>query len=280
MIVGSRMRLVKSQLDPALDVIELLGRDAAVMGVSDLAHRLDLPKSGVHRLLAHLVERGWVEQDDVTQRYRLTLRLALLGQRFLGALRIQDLCQPVLDALARESRELVRMSLVQDEALVWVGSAQGAPPGLMYAPSMSGRIPLHATANGKAWLSTLPLEEALRILEQDGFLGEAEPLGPRALTDRDRMVQELRRTRRRGWGLAVEEAEAGIVAIAAPMVLRRFGEAAIGAVSIAGPVLRIAPTRYEDLARRVVSAAADLAALWPVTPFRAAASETWEARGL
>lgn len=274
------MRLVKSQLDPALDVIEHLARDAAALGVSDLAHRLNLPKSGVHRLLAHLVERGWVEQDVVTQRYRLTLRLALLGQRFLGALRIQDLCQPVLDALARNSRELVRMSLVQDEALVWVGSAQGAPPGLMYAPSMSGRIPLHATANGKAWLSTLPIADALRILDQEGGLGEPMPLGPQTLRDRDAMIEELRRTQARGWGLAVEEAEAGITAIAAPMILPRDGAAAIGAVSVAGPLLRITPARYEELARQVMSAAADLAALWPITPFRATMPETRQARAL
>lgn len=273
------MRLVKSQLDPAFDVIELLAHDAAAIGVSDLAHRLSLPKSGVHRLLAHLVERGWVEQDEGTQRYRLTLRLALLGQRFLGALRIQDLCQPVLDALARDSRELVRMSLVQDEALVWVGSAQGAPPGLVYAPSMSGSIPLHATANGKAWLSTLPAAEALRILDRSGF-GTAAALGPNALTDREQMSEELQRTRARGWGLAVEEAEPGIVAIAAPIVLRRSGGAAIGAVSVAGPVPRIAPARYEALARRVMAAAADLAALWPVTPFRTAAPQAGEARAL
>jgi DNA-binding IclR family transcriptional regulator len=81
------------------------------------------------------------------------------------------------------------------------------------------------------------------------------------------MTEELGRTRARGWGLAVEEAEPGIVAIAAPIVLPRGGEAAIGAVSVAGPVLRISPARYENLAQAVMSAAADLAALWPVTPF-------------
>jgi DNA-binding IclR family transcriptional regulator len=265
------MRLVKSQLDPAFDLIELLARDAAAMGVSELAQALDLPKSGVHRLLAHLVERGWVEQDAATQRYRLTLRLALLSQRFLGAMRIQDLCQPVLDALARDTRELVRMSLAQDEALVWLGSAQGAPPGLMYAPSMSGRIPLRATAHGKAWLSTLPVKDALRILKQDG-LGSPELLGPNAIRSIERMKDELERTRARGWGLAVEEAEPGIVAIAAPVVVPRIGDAAIGAVSVAGPVLRITPDRYEGLARRVMEAAADLAALWPAASAQAAHS--------
>jgi IclR family transcriptional regulator, acetate operon repressor len=258
------MRLVKSQLDPALDLVELLSRDAATMGVSELASRLDLPKSGVHRLLAHLVERGWVEQDPATQRYRLTLRLALLGQRLMSAIGLQDACQPVLDQLARRSRELVRMSLVQDEALVWVGSAQGSPPGLMYAPSMSGHIPLGATANGKAWLSTLPLEVAVRILE--GNEPSDTPLGPNAIMDRGALLAELDRTRSRGWGLSVEEAEAGIVAIAAPIVLPQR-EAAIGAVSVAGPTLRITPDRYGDLARLISEAARDLAALWPVSPF-------------
>ena len=121
----------------------------------------DLPKSGVHRLLGQLVDKGWAEQDPATQRYRLTLRFALMGKRMLAQARIEEICQPILDAVARETGELVRLSCVQDRRLAWLGSAQGAPPGLMYAPSMTGRIPLHATANGKAWLSTLPEGEAV-----------------------------------------------------------------------------------------------------------------------
>ena len=62
--------------------------------------RLELPKSGAHRLLATLVDLGWVEQDPETSFYRLTMRLTTLGQRFYVATGIPDISQPMLDRLA------------------------------------------------------------------------------------------------------------------------------------------------------------------------------------
>lgn len=255
------MRVVKSQLNSALDLIEAMSRSAAPSGVSELAVQLNLPKSGVHRLLGQLVDKGWAEQDRLTQRYRLTLRFALMGKRMLSEARIEDICQPILDAVARDTGELVRLSCVQDRRLAWLGSAQGAPPGLMYAPSMTGRIPLHATANGKAWLSTLPERDAIAILLEEG-LTDTGATGPNAIRDIEGLLAELRRTRERGWAIAREEAEPGIVAIAAPIV--PGGEAAIGAVSVAGPVQRVSSERHAGLAGRIVAAAAEIAERWPI----------------
>ena len=63
-----------------LGIIELLARSAATLPLRDIAEALDLPKSGAHRLLATLVDLGWAAQDASTGHYRLTMRLALLGQ--------------------------------------------------------------------------------------------------------------------------------------------------------------------------------------------------------
>src|SRR5262245_55882871 len=108
-----------------LAIIELLADGAASMPLGAISERLDLPKSGAHRLLATLVELGWVEQDTATGFYRLTMRLALLGQQFYVATGIPDICQPVLDRLARESREFARLAVVDGDSLVWVVHAQG-----------------------------------------------------------------------------------------------------------------------------------------------------------
>ena len=44
-------------------IIELLADGASEMPLGEIAERLDLPKSGAHRLLATLVDLGWAEQD-------------------------------------------------------------------------------------------------------------------------------------------------------------------------------------------------------------------------
>lgn len=254
------MRLIKSNLDRAIDVIELLAEEADGQRLSSVAERLAIPKSAVHRLLVPLCARGWAEQDRESGRYRLSLRLAILGQRLLYATRLPDICQPILDRLARECRELVRMTLVQDESLVWIGSAQGASPGLMYQPSMSGAVALHATANGKAWLAGLAESEALRILGDRGL----RPMAARTRVTLEDMRAELERTRTRGWGLAEEEAEAGVTALAVAIPSPDPMRPAVGTLSIAGPVVRVTPERYPPLVALLRTAAVELQRLWPL----------------
>ena len=121
------------------------------MPLGEISDQLSLPKSGAHRLLTTLVDIGWAEQNPSTGFYRLSMRLAILGQQFYVATGIPDICQPVLDELARQCREFVRLAVVDGQSLEWVAHAQGASGGLMYQPSLSSNtVPLFATASGKA----------------------------------------------------------------------------------------------------------------------------------
>jgi len=115
-----------------LAIIELLADGARDMPLGEIAERLKLPKSGAHRLLATLVDLGWAEKDPETSFYRLTMRLATLGQQFYVATGIPDICQPILDRVAQQSREFVRLAVVDGHFLVWVAHAQGASAGLRY----------------------------------------------------------------------------------------------------------------------------------------------------
>ncbi|TIU06269.1 MAG: IclR family transcriptional regulator, partial [Mesorhizobium sp.] len=131
--------------------IELLADEAKSLRLEDIAERLDLPKSAVHRLLTTLCLIGWIEQDSKTGPYRLTLRLAILGRRFMVATEIPDICQCIVDRLAQDSKELVRMATVKQDGLAWTACAQGAKAGLIYEPETTAEVPLPVTADGKAW---------------------------------------------------------------------------------------------------------------------------------
>src|SRR6185312_14079242 len=87
-----------------LAILELLADGAREMPLGEIAERLALPKSGAHRLLATLVDLGWAEQDAGTGFYRLTMRLAVLGQRFYVASGVPDICQPILDRRTRKAQ--------------------------------------------------------------------------------------------------------------------------------------------------------------------------------
>jgi len=258
------MKVSATLITRCFDIVELLA-DARELPLGEISETLDLPKSGAHRLLTQLAQDGWVEQNAATGFYRLTLRLAILGQRFLLATRIPDICQPVLDRVARESRELVRMAVVDGDGLTWLSYAQGAQAGLMYHPNAIAAVPLHATANGKAWLATLSNEEAVKKVLRAGF-GRPGDFGPKAVRTVEGLIHELAETRSRGWGLAVEEGEPGVAAVA--VAIRLQGDAVVGTVSIAGPLLRMGEDRLPEMVELIQGAAADLATLWPLRSLR------------
>jgi DNA-binding IclR family transcriptional regulator len=258
------MRVVKGAVDRCLEAIELLARAARWMRMSDIAAELGLEKGPAHRVLAQLVEQGWAEQDEATSQYRLTLKLALLGQRYLHGIGLPELVQPILERVAVQCHELVRLTVVNEGTLSWLSSAQGAAPGLMYSPAMDSPINLYATANGKAWLASMPDDLAIEHALRSG-LGKADAgtgQGPKAINSIEALLAELALTRTRGYGLVIEEAEAGVWAIAVPVKLIPSG-AVVGTMSIAGPVLRMQPERYGELHALLEEAANQLGSVWP-----------------
>jgi DNA-binding IclR family transcriptional regulator len=249
-----------------LAIIELLADGAREMPLGEIAERLTLPKSGAHRLLATLVSLGWAEQDPETGFYRLTMRLAVLGQRFYVASGIPDICQPLLDRFARECREFARLAVVDGNALVWIAHAQGATGGLVYQPAeTTGTVPLYATASGKAWLATLRTDEAVQNVVQHGGFKQADRYGPNVIRSIEALLKDLRATARRGYGLALNEAEPGVTAVAAAVRSGPSG-AAVGTVSIAGPTARMTEHRIRELAPLVMRCASELSSLWPLRP--------------
>jgi len=254
-----------------LAIIELLADGARDMPLGEIAERLVLPKSGAHRLLATLVGLGWVEKDTGTSFYRLTMRLAVLGQQFYVATGIPDICQPLLDRLAQECHEFARLAVVDGYSLVWVAHSQGASAGLMYQPSLtSNTVPVFATASGKAWLATLPSDQAIEIVMKNGGLKDAGRYGPNVVRSVEALLREIRATTRRGYGLAFSEAEFGVTAVAVAIRGGAQGPA-LGTVSVAGPSARITEKRAHELAPLVLRSAAELSNLWPL---RAGASKS------
>lgn len=247
-----------------LSIIQLLADDASELSLGEIAERLEIPKSGAHRLLATLVKLGWMEKDPQTSFYRLTMRLAILGQRYFAATGIPDICQPVLDRLAGETREFVRLAVVDSDSLVWVADAQGAAGGLMYEPSLTtNTVPLYATASGKAWLATLDADKGIEVALRNGGFEAADGYGPNVVRSIDALLRELEATRRRGYGVAFNEAEPGVAALAAAI---RSGDdgPVVGTVSVAGPSLRMTEPRIRDLSPTVIAVAAELSTLWPL----------------
>jgi DNA-binding IclR family transcriptional regulator len=232
----------------ALHLLEQFTYTEPVLGVSELARRLGLAKSTVHRMLTTLLDEGFV-QKTADGRYRLGLRLYDLGQLVVNSLEVREVAHPTLERLRNETRETVHLAVLEGADVVYLERFE-SPSTLRLFGRLGRRMPAHSTSSGKCLLAYAPPDAI------DAVVAAGLPrLAPRTLTSRAMLIRALRQVRRDGYASSIDESEPGVTSVGAPVF--GFDGTAIAAVSVAGPSLRITPEsipRYSRLVRRAADA--------------------------
>jgi IclR family acetate operon transcriptional repressor len=251
-------------MDRTFAVLELLAENPRGLLISIISDKLAIPLSATHRLLADLARRGYVRQERGYGAYQPTTKMVSLAFTYLAASGITDIAQPILDRLAAATGELVRLTVLDGDRLTWVAKAQGAQTGLRYDPETGSDVRLSCTSAGIAWLASMTDDEALALVEKQGF-GRREEFGPRAPQTAKALLQHLRATRRRGYSITVQTFTPWMSAMAA-VVRNRATSEVRGTVSIAGPSFRLAEARMHELGPPLLAAAAELSEVSIASP--------------
>ena len=230
----------------ALAVMDELAT-AGELGTNELARRTGVNASTVSRVLATLAAAGYVDQAP-SGRYRLGVRLVLLGNAVVDRLDLRELARPVLRELVSAVGETATLSVPGDHEAITVDFAQSLAS--VQSVAQVGRPSVaHATATGKVMLAfghaTLPPGSLRRYTS-------------RTIADPRVLARVVDKVRVAGWADAVGEREEDLAALAAPVTGSRGELAAI--VGVQGPT-----TRLDAAARRralvpLVQAAAQLSA--------------------
>jgi len=223
-------------IERAFELLEAMADAGGLVGLSDLAVRVNLPKPTVHRVVRTLVTLGYVRQEP-SREYTLGPRLMRLGDgssRLLGLWATPHL-RRVVDALG-ESANLV---ILDGDHVVDVAQVPGRHAMRMVS-EVGGRALPHCSAAGKAMLAKLPPDQAESIVRRSGM----PRYTPTTITDPEMLSASLAQARREGFATDNEEQELGVrcVAVAVP------GDPVRAAVSISGPLTRMT----DDLIGRAV----------------------------
>jgi DNA-binding IclR family transcriptional regulator len=233
-------------------------RDEDEIGVAELARRLDLPKNNVFRLLATLVEYGFIEQCRVTQRYRLGLECHALGQGFTRARPLLERARPVLDRLLAETGETVHLA-VRDGFEVVHLEARAPAREIAIGVRTGRRAPMHCTALGKVLLGCSPERVWREFDELVVRRGKLPQRTERSIDNPIKFFEHLRAVAGLGYAVDIGELEEGLGCAAAP-VHAGDGEL-VAALSVSAPLFRIGEDGLVgDLRCKVVRAAEDLSA--------------------
>ena len=134
-----------TSIDKALEVCEVLSGMPRGMTLSDLARALRQPASSVHRLLAVLKRRGYVRQDDDTQRYGLTLKMLDLSFRSLGRSELRLHAYPIMReyVLRTPHRGFIAIPSSGEVTYVWSTGPDDVAMRTVYGKEMPGHCAMY-----------------------------------------------------------------------------------------------------------------------------------------
>jgi DNA-binding IclR family transcriptional regulator len=134
-----------TSIDKALEVCEVLSSAPRGMSLSDLARALRQPASTIHRLLAVLKKRGYVRQDDETQRYGLTLKMLDLSFRSLGQSELRLHAYPIMReyVLRTPYRGFIAIPSSGEVTYVWSNGPDEVAMRTVYGKEMPGHCALY-----------------------------------------------------------------------------------------------------------------------------------------
>ena len=221
----------------ALRALELISEHGE-LGVTELGRKLDVHKATASRLIATLAERGFVERDPISEKYRLGFGLISLAGAAVGGNDLVRAARPILDDLAERTHETVNLGVLSGESVVYIDQVTGTR-SIVSVSWVGQRTPLHCTSNGKVLLAYATDVERERMLSTP-----LTRLTPRTITDLRKLRAQLAEVRARGYAQTLEELEEGLNAVAAPV--RGMSGDVIAALSVSGPAFRM---RAVDLPR-------------------------------
>ncbi len=217
-------------------------------GVSELARRLGLGKSTVHRLVTTLAAEHLLEQNPDNGKYRLGLAVYDLGAAVSTHLDMHEAVVPPMERLRNATGETVQVAVLDDREVVYVERLD-SPHTLRLFLDVGRRNWAHCTATGKCLLAHVSDYDLDRIL--DGW--QLEALTPNTITDHKALRKELAAIRRQGFAHNLNESEVGVLSAAAP--IRSLQGGVTAAMSVAGPTARMDPIMEKITAAVVESAA-------------------------
>lgn len=236
-----------SSVTTAIHLMKTFTAEDHELGISELAKRLDVAKSTVHRLAGALLDEGLLQQNPETGRYSLGVGLFSLGSLVRSRLDVTSESKHILNVLREQTQENVRLAVLERQSVVFLHDFEG--PQTLRLRSATGQLrPAFCTAEGLCLIAGLHTPQLEQFLEF-----ERPKRTERTIVDKDEFLVRLRKVKRRGYAFEDEECDEGTRCVAAPIYNAEGRITA--AVGVAGPRVRIKKSMVTKLGPVVVTAA-------------------------
>jgi DNA-binding IclR family transcriptional regulator len=229
-----------------LDILDCFLKDSSLT-VKQLIDATGLTRNRVMRLTGTLVHKGYLSTDADTGAFHAGPRVFALSRVFERNRGIASLVRPILRGLALKTGESVSLYVRQGLERVVAAREEGTQ-AVRYTVTEGQHMDLHAGAGGKVLLAYSP-EEVLEAALKHPHLPHRTP---HTITNREKLLKELKRVRQQGYAVSIGERNPDACAIAVPL----FDAASnlVGALGIAGPISRFTPPTRNAFAQLMLAA--------------------------
>ncbi len=237
----------------AFEIIELLAKQDSGLSISDLHRQLRLPLSSAAMIVYTLQDLGYLERDDKTSRYLLSVKMFGVARHALERVDLLTHCHGALEALVSESGLTGHLAVLREGESMYLDRVQGNS-FVQISTYVGLRWPAHTSAVGKALLAFLPDPELHRILK----VMKLKKLTPATITSRHALQRQLHMFRRLGYTWEQNEGEMGMGCVAAPL----FGphHQVVAAISLSGTTHQISKSKIPSLGALVKRSAHQMSA--------------------
>jgi len=229
-------------VDRALDIL-LCFTLRTDWAMTEIAEHVGLHKSTVHRMLATLEEKGFIERNPATERYHLGLKVWELSAHLAKDDDQASIWQPEMERLRDLLGETVSIYVRDGAYRIRIQAVQSNQPVRRVAP-VGVRLPLYAGASSKvllAYAEPLILESVFN-----------DPAWTESI-DMEPYKKGLNEVRSNGYATSFEERETGAAALSAP-IFDRSGKLT-AALAVSGPANRLTEEKMREYAPAVVESA-------------------------
>ena len=236
------INIVQSMIK-GLAVIECFKNDQEEYGTTELGVLVDLPESGVQRILNTLEFTGYVYQNPMNRKYRLSPKIISKCNKAATFMRWKEMARKHMLALNELFGETVNLAIRDGAGAVYievVESRHVLRPNLV----MGIRYPLHCSALGQSLLLDLSDNAVLSILPE-----ELEAYTPKTLVDKKELFEKIRLAKVDQYTIDDEEYQLGLVCIGAPV--HGVGNRIVAAVSMSTPTVRMTQEKFDIIILQV-----------------------------
>lgn len=237
-------------------ILNAFSQDQKVLSLSDISRRINLPKSTTHRLLTAMEAQGILIRDNDGRGYRLGYQLIHWGMLAQNSLDLRNLALPILRKLCNDTQETAVLSVIDyaHMAAIWLEQIESPQP-VRWVKRVGQRVYLHAGASAKVLWAFHPEEEIESILSRIELI----PIKANTMTDKEKLLQDLREIRQRGYSVSVEETDTGAMGVAGPVYDHH--DKVVAGIGIIAPISRVPESRIPEVARTVLAACSQLSRL-------------------